>query len=221
MFHSNRARSIHWRFIAPLLLTFFLTQAGGCAAFGVIAHALPQHEKAKYSGLAGEKVGVMVWADQGVRIDYPSLQLDLATRVQTALSKSDADELKGTTWPVLPASIVRYQRDHPGIDAMPITTVAPKLGITRLIYIEIEQLSTRSDTSFQMFRGEISSTLKVIEISNGQAKVGYDESGVRAVYPPKAPREGTLKGDDIIMYQGSLVQLTTQVINRLTTHEVD
>ena len=193
-----------------------------CAALGAAAHALPKYEEAHYAGLIGQSVGVMVWADRGIRIDWPSVQIDLASLVQDRLAKSGAKEIKGTTFPVQPGSIVRYQRDHPGTEAVPITEIAPKLGVSRLIYIEVEGLSTRSDMSLQMYRGNITATLKVVEIApDGTATVPYQENGIRAFFPPKSPPDGVLNSNDIVMYHGVVGALSDEIVNRLTTHEVD
>ena len=38
----------------------------------------PPDTDAAYKKLKGETVGVLVWVDRGARIDYPSLQADIA-----------------------------------------------------------------------------------------------------------------------------------------------
>jgi hypothetical protein len=201
---------------------FILFLCSGCAAIGAAAHAIPKYEPAHYNGLAGQSVGVMVWADRGIRIDWPSIQFDLASLVQDRLAKSGAQEIKGSSFPVQAGSIVRYQHDHPGIEAQPITEIAPKLGVSRLIYIELESLSTRSDISLQMYRGNALATLKVVEVApDGSAKVPYEEAGVRAFFPPKSPPDGVLNSNDIVMYKGVVAALADEIVKRLTTHEVE
>jgi hypothetical protein len=141
--------------------------------------------------------------------------------IQDLLQKSGAKELKGTTWPVQPGSIARYQMDHPGIEATPITDVAPKLGVQRLIYIEIESFSTRSETSLQMYRGSATMTLKIIEVEGNQSKIAYEESNIRAFFPEKGPPEGVLNATDVVMYRGTVVMMARQIVDRLATHLVD
>ena len=53
---------------------------------------------------------------------------------------------------------MRYQLDHPEVDTMPIGDIAPRLGVSRLIYIEVERFSTRADASISLFRGSIMAT---------------------------------------------------------------
>lgn len=189
---------------------------------GAVAHAIPKYEHPSYTGLTEQSVGVMVWADRGIRTDWPSIQLDLANMVQDDLQRSGADEVKGTSWPVQAASIVRYQRDHPEVEGMPITDVAPRLGVSRLIYIEVESFATRSEESLQMYRGSAAVTLQVIEIApGGQAKAAYQEADIRAIYPPKSTPEGVLNASDPLIYRGIVGAMATEVVNHLTTHEVE
>ena len=104
--------------------------SSGCGLGSVIGKAIPQNIAPAYSGLQGHSVGILVWADRGIMIDWGSIQLDLANSVQDQLVKSGAAEVKGTTWPYPPASYVKYMRDHPGLESTPITEIAPKWLLT-------------------------------------------------------------------------------------------
>ena len=186
----------------------------GCAVLGLAAHALPPATvKPQYTNLANQSIGVMVWADRGIQIDWPSMQLDLANAVQKRLADDkDAKTLKGATFPVQPASIVRYQRDHPEIEAQPITQVAPKLGVSRLIYVEVEEFATRSDMSVELFRGQAEATVRVLEISpDGVAKIAFEKNDVIAVFPPKVPREGIPNAGDRQIYAGLIDAFGTEI----------
>ena len=203
----------------PLLAT-----CSGCNYLAAAAAMTPVYKDPVYTGLAHQSVGVMVWADRGVSIDWPDIQLDTAGSIQSKLQatqKNKADELSGTTWPVLPASIVRYQRDHPEIDAYPITDTAPKLGVTRLIYIEIQEFRTRSETAVELYRGSMSANIKIMEIAHGVATVAYQEDGVRVVYPKKSPPEGQIEGQDVQFYANTLESFSDAICERLIRHQVE
>jgi hypothetical protein len=219
---SNRATSgVSANTLLILLISsFILSYCNGCAVFVMAARGAGTKQAAAYAGLAGQSVGVMVWVDRGVRADWPAIQLDLANLIQDNLSKSGAIEIKGTTWPIQPASIVRYQNDHPGIEAVPITDTAPNLGVSRLIYIELENFSTRSETSYQMYRGNVTATLKIIQIQNGVSSIGYQESDIHVFFPPKSAPEGVLDSNDQVIYRGTLSELSDEIVDRLTTHQV-
>jgi hypothetical protein len=202
---------------------FLFSFLQGCTLLGVAAYKLkpPETVQPKYMGLENQSTGVMVWADRGLRIDWPMIQLDLANTVQKKLTDfqngkgRESKTLVGTTFPVLPASIVRYQKDHPEIEAMPVTDVAPRLGVRRLIYVELEDFATRSNQQVALFRGTGNVTVKLIEVdgggSDGVARVAFEQNNVAAHFPPKAPPEGTSAFGDARIYAGTIDALGTEI----------
>jgi len=198
----------------------------GCEIVGVVDQAIPTVVVPRYTGLAGQTVGVMVWADRGMRIEYEFLQLDVANAVQAKLDEAARDknakvkELKGTTFPVQPRSIVRFQQDHPEIDGQAITEIAPRLGVKRLIYLEIEEFGTRPDGSIELYRGDAKVTLRVVEIdAAGKAKVAHEENEVAATFPRSAPKEGKPQIGDRRIYVGLVDALGTEVAKRFVPYE--
>src|SRR4051794_29130658 len=79
---------------ASVVLSLLLLPClSGCAIFAKIAGAFPEIEKAKYKGLAGQSVAVMVWAeDNGIRGDWPQINLDLGDMIQNNLQKHQIDD---------------------------------------------------------------------------------------------------------------------------------
>jgi hypothetical protein len=222
------------RFRTPLLLFVALLAPlpalTGCNIVGagaVVANRIvPQKTEAQYKGLAGESVGIMVWAERGIRIDWPTVQSDIATNLQNKLLAAQADkskELKETKFPVPAASILRYQAEYPQIQSRPITEVAPHLanrtGLTRLIYIEVNDFSTRPAPGVALFRGSLSGSIKVLTIKDGKAVAVYEESDVRASFPKKSPEEGSPNLDDNRVYVGTVGEFTTEVVKRFITYE--
>lgn len=224
MKRCNGDRAIFYS-LSSISLTFLLTLTG-CQIFGVVSHAMPPATvMPKYAGLAGQTVGVMVWADRGMRIEYEFLQLDIANVVQAKLDQTARDkkakvkELKGTTFPVQPRSIVRFQQDHPEIDGQSITEVAPRLGVSRLIYVEVEEFATRPDGAIELYRGDAKVTLRVVEISaDGKAKVAFEENEVAATFPRGAPKEGKPQIGDRRTYVGLVDALGTEIAKRFVPH---
>ena len=208
----------------PLVLLLCGALAG-CNVLGAVASKLPKPEiEAAYKGLAGKSVGVMVWADKSVLMDWPSLQLDTGNNIINKLLAAEAAEvkdLKGTKYPFPPASYVKYQKEHPETDVEPVTQFAGKLGVDRLIYIEVNDLSTRADGGAALFLGNIAVTMKVIEINaKGVGTVAYSEV-IKSQFPDKAPKEGILNAADRTMYMGSVNAVTTEIVKRLIKHPDD
>ena len=59
--------------------------APGCAVLGIAAKAIPQPPIKPKVVLAGKSVGVMVWADRGLRAAWPNIQENLGGAVQQRL----------------------------------------------------------------------------------------------------------------------------------------
>src|SRR5947207_12601744 len=139
----------------------------GCDAIGVALHAMPPPTVLpRYTKLDNQSVAVMVWVDRGTRIDFPTIQVDLARMIQQKLQAKQAESkgkvLAGTSFPIPPASIVKYQQDHPELEGTPIATVAPRFNVSRLIYVELEQFATRSDLAVDLFRGTGEASVRVL-----------------------------------------------------------
>lgn len=210
------------RITLVFLLLLMMLSASGCGLGSVLAKGIPQNTKAQYSGLAGQTVGILVWADRGIMIDWGTISLDLANSLQDKLTSSKAEEVKGTNWPYPPASYVKYMRDHPQLESAPITELAPKFGVSRMIYVEVQNFRTRSSSELELFRGEAMMSLKVIEIDpSGAARTAYSEDNIKAVFPIWAPVDGVPSIGDNKTYNGTVDEMATQVAYRLTTHETE
>lgn len=177
--------------------------------------------QAKYKDLKGQSVAVMVWADRGIRVDFPHIQLDTANGIQSKLVKARKDkndELKDTKFPMSAATVVRFQEDHPEWAADSIEEIAPRLGVSRVIYVEIDGFQTRSDSAVDLFRGTLTATVRVVEVTNGKARVVHTEEDMRNIYPEKSPEEGVPSIGDFETYRQTVDAFTTSVANLFYTH---
>jgi hypothetical protein len=218
-------------FALAAVLVAPLAVVAGCSVFGAIASKLPEPEvDAAYKGLAGQNVAVMVWADPGVRLDFERLQLDTAASIQAKLIQArdvKIKELENASFPILPESIVRYQREHPELDAVPAIEIAPRLRspnnvpVSRLIYVEFHKFGTRADQSIDLWRGGAEVTIRVFEVKDGKATIGFEQDEVRAYYPKNAPPEGMPSGNDYKIYVGTVDAITTEVCKRFVPHPAD
>jgi hypothetical protein len=210
--------------LAPALLcmAFLLS---GCELVGFIASAAAGTEMVApaYKGLAGQKCAVMVWADEGVVNDYTSIQLDAAHGIQVKLqeaARAKIDDVADITW-VSPEQILQYQQNHPESRSDAVEDVAARLGVSRLIYVEIEQFQTHPNESPDLARGSMSATVEVVEVANGHGKVAYTERNVGVISPRNCPPEGLPNLADGAVYQGTIEAFTSAVDERFVPHEVD
>lgn len=196
--------------------------ATGCNVIGYIAAASPPPiVEPQYTGLAGQRIVVMVWADRGIRIDWPTMQTDVCASLQRKLSAQTGKKmaLEGATFPYSAQSISRYQEDHPETESDPIETTAVKMGVDRLIYVEIEQFATRSDASEELFRGSAVASVKAVEIIDGAPRIVFEESNIQVFFPPSGPKEGIIRGSDYAMYVGTVDALAQRISQRFVPYE--
>jgi hypothetical protein len=208
--------------LLPLVVLMLLP--AGCALFGLAASAMPEADvPARYAGLKGHSVAVIVWSDRGLQIDYPGMRLDVATAVQAKLQqavKARKGEVQGAHFPYPAASVVRFQEDHPETADQAIVDVAPRLKADRVIYVELQNLQTRADDAVDLYRGTALASVKVIAVdpATGKGKAVYEESDISASFPPKAPPEGYPGIGDAKIYRGTVDRLTTLIAVRFFSH---
>ncbi len=204
-----------------LTLCFLNGCDGDTGLAGDVDHDKPEHT---YTGLMRQKCAIMVWTDLRIRAEYGQIQLDLARLLQNQLATQSAPEAdrddkkkaKPTAEFVDAASVVRFQREHPEIDGAPVVDVAPRLGASRVIYVEIEDFSAQSPTSIMILKGTARVTLRILEVTDRKAKVVFEESGIKASFPPHAP-EGVIPSDKVnarTIYEGTLKVLADRIAAR-------
>lgn len=214
--------------LATCCLAAMLTLSG-CALFGYIASVVPGPPmKARYAGLAGQKVAVVAWADRAATFDYGSLQSDLALSVQNKLKiqadpKQKVEELKDTSF-VDPRQVYRWLKNHPELETRSVTEFAPKLaeavGATRIIYVELSPFSTRDPRTEMLLKGHTVAAIRVAEIADHKATIAFDEANVVVDFPDHAP-EGVPVTDrmtDQYIYKGLVDAVSTEVALRFFSY---
>lgn len=208
--------------LSVLCLTVCALLASGCVLAGWVAAGVPKSEDAKYKGLAKQRVAVMVWAERGTRIDYSSLQLDLGNTIQTTLlAKADEADVKDIQFPYEVRSVLRFQKEHPELEGRSITEYAQRIsGITRLVYVEIGDFTTHSDTAVQLLRGTLTANVKVVEVNGGKAKIVYEINNVRTNFPPK-DKDGVIDVPEQAIYAGTVRAMGLQIAQLFYGHVIE
>jgi len=211
---------------ASVFLLFIAASAvplAGCTALGVAAYKLATVKVApEYKGFAGQTIGVMVITDRGLQNDFPRLEIDAARGIQSKLQNAaaKAEELKGVHFPPdkSPEAMYAFEQNYPELKYEPVTTTAPKLGVSRLIYVEVEGFQTHPESVPELYRGLIEARLQVIEVTGGTAKVAY-ETRLQSTFPRQSPEEGMPAIGEAKTYQGTLEAFTTAVLEKFVAHE--
>jgi hypothetical protein len=226
MAFSMMFKALVSRRIIALLGTAAFLLLPGCSIVGFVANAVGTNgiqEAPSYKGLAGQKCGVVVWADEGVIDDYRTIQLDTAKALQIKLeeaAKVKVKEVENIDW--MPAEqLLQYQENHADINGEAAEDMAPQLGVTRLIYIEIQDFTTHPSESPDLWRGNMVANVEVIEVNDGKAKIAYTERGISVVSPKNCPVEGLPDLNDTAVYAATLDSFTGELGKRFVPHEID
>ena len=214
-------KSTRYLFVGAALATLIATS--GCAILGIAANAMPQTPIPASVVLAGNSTGIMVWCDRGLRSNWSTIQKDLGAGVQSRLlesQKNKAKELEGVTFPFPAESFVRWQRDHPGFEAESISEVAKRLHVSRLIYIEVDDLATRTTHAMALYRGRADVTIKVVAVEGQSSRVIHEQK-INVHYPKHSTEDGSPDGNDERMYLGTMTELADQIALRFVGHPPD
>ena len=133
---------------------------------------------------------------------------------------SGAEELKGTTFPpsAAPNAIFAFQRNYPNHEWEPIATLAPKFGVTRLIHVEIDSFTKHPDNVPELYRGELSARIQVVEVTGNTGKVAYD-GVVTGIFPDDANTAGTPNLNNQATYVGTINNFTGKVMLKFIKHD--
>lgn len=215
---------IHY-LIVFLLAPLALLLCAGCDLVGVTAEAITGETDITpaYTGLAGQRVAILVWADEGVSLDHPTVNADIARSLLGKFQDgSDAKlkELKGTSF-VDVADILRFQEAHPESQVDSPEQIAQQLPGTRLIYIELDSLALHPGQSNDLARGQATADVKVIEIKGSETKIAYQQNSLSTVYPKDSPPEGVYGLSDELIYNKTVDALADEIGNIFMTHAAD
>ena len=205
------------------LLLGMLCALGGCAAEQQPRSKWVETPEALYEGLKGHTCAVMIWTDWHTRTEYSHLQLDLGKALTQKLEEhykpkkeKDAKKPEELVTFTNPASVVRYQREHPEILSMPIAEVAPRLQTQRVIYVEVEEFSAHSPEAPMVLKGNTRASLRVVEVEGAEVKLFFEEAGIKAHFPPDRP-EGVVESEKVnvrTIYEGTIDLLAEKLLAR-------
>jgi hypothetical protein len=177
-------------------------------------------EAPSYTSMAHQKCGILALTDSGTRIEWPDLELDVANalehKLQTAIDVK-TKELEGLTV-VQSASVKQYMDNHPELDTVPIATIAARLPLTRLIYIDIDDFSTRPQQTIDLYRGYVEAKVSVVEIKDGKATIAFTSDPIKIIDPPGTPQEGSPDIDESKLYSMTIDDFTTKCAELFVPH---
>ncbi len=115
-----------------------------------------------------------------------------------------------------PGSVLRRLSEHPDWSALPITELAPQFGTSRLIFVELATFEYQPPGFIGLLKGTGVANLRVVEMAGGQAKVAFEEMGIKANYPSSSPEgvSATASMNARTVYEGTLTKLADKLAVR-------
>jgi hypothetical protein len=143
----------------PLLLLLLVVTStfAGCNFFGgVFSDVAGQPVPAQYTGMQKKSILILVYTDSSTEFLYPQARREVSSFVGFEIRKHlpKSKLLDSST-------VIAYQNNTPGWDALPVKTIGKHFGVDRVLYIEIIQYHTHSPGARHLMRGHIEAHIAV------------------------------------------------------------
>jgi len=215
-------RGWYWLVLGGLALL----SSSGCNVLGPAAGVLTVTKvKPSYTGFEKQTTAVMVWADNGITIDYPAIQTEVANGLGEKMTKAIKDCDEFSEMKLIPVTqTMQFQDDHPEMGGHGAgewaVAFAHKEHITRFVYIELISMTTHPEISLELLKGTAVANVYVVELDGDSPnpKIAYRDR-VTATFPDKGPAEGELDVTEEKIYTHTLDALTDAIGQKFIEHE--
>jgi len=151
-----------WRTAKGLTAAGVLLVCCGCPALrSLMVQTAPQTEKVdpEFADMPGHKVVVYVWARPEALWDYPQMRLDLTAHLSAYL-KENVEDVK-----VIPAPQVEaYLKSLPTMNP-DAAEVGRHFHANTVVHVSVYQFSMRDPGMSQFYRGRISASVVVLDLT--------------------------------------------------------
>lgn len=204
-----------WVLLAGLLLVL-----SGCDAGGILGHLAGGPTKkvdveAKYRGLEGKHLAILVSANEYLLYQYP----DAATSVCTAVTNRIAANLPSVTV-VPPQQVIAFQDRNPYWTAMPHGELIEKLGVERLVIIDLSEYRTHEPGNAHVWQGYISGDVGVVEAESAANDRMVFREPVSAAFPENT-KIGLLNQDEQTIELGMLAFFSRDAAGLFYDHTIE
>lgn len=202
-----------------IALLVSLAALGGCEAAGFVAEAVaggeapPIKVTAEYKGLEGKSVAVVVNADLPMLYQFPQVQLEVGTAVGRAI----AGNVPGVSV-VDPKQVVEFQTRNIYWNTVPYGQLMKKLGVQRLVFVEMVEYRTHEPGNQAMYRGVAAARIDVAEADGKNPDNVAYSTVANVAYPPNEP-EGIPDAHELTIRKGMLDLFARAVAGRFYDHE--
>lgn len=205
--------------IASVLLALALL--AGCGVAPWVAHGVAGGKgkkkvevKAQYTKLADKKTAILVAADEYILYRHRHSTLAVARAVGTRL----AEHVPGIEI-VPPSDVIAFQDKNPYWTTVPYGELVGKLGVDRLVVIDLIEYRTHEPGNAYVKQGMIAAEVNVVEAESEDPDNPAFVTTVRAQYPEEGEL-GMVNSDDETIEVGVLVLFSRDAAGLFYDHEV-
>ncbi|MCC6321504.1 MAG: hypothetical protein IT438_08745 [Phycisphaerales bacterium] len=154
--------------IAALACAAAFAGAQGCQLVGFVGASVGRasdHDvKARYTGLADKNFAVIVAADRAIQADYPDIMSVITGEVTRRLA--DPKNAVGAAGMVAAEDVLKFQYQQPSWVTLSPTQIAEKLGVERLVFIDLQEFRLTDPGNPYLWNGRASASISVAETEN-------------------------------------------------------
>jgi hypothetical protein len=191
----------------------------GCQPVGYLAYLVAPNSKqkvsAEFDGIGGHTAAVVIYTDLAVQYDYPYARLSLSMAICSEIRKNVPDVRMVPT-----ERVIAYQDSNINWQDMDRTDLGRALGADYLIYVPLDEYSTRELGSVNLFRGRIRGQAVVYDCTaaKGEARL-WEADELSATFPENAPVGVIGQDDSRIRYETEKLFADT-LAKKFYKHEV-
>jgi hypothetical protein len=167
----------------------------GCQGVGYLAYLVAPNSKqkvpAEFDGLSGHTAAVVIYTDLAVQYDYPYARLGLSMAICSEIRKNVPDVRL-----VPPERVISYQDSNINWEDMDRTGLGRALGADYLIYVPLDEYSTREPGSVNLFQGRIRGQAMVYDCTGAKGEPRLWEADELSVTFPENAPAGVIGQDD-------------------------
>jgi len=172
-----------------LSLLLVCLASSGCNIVGffgtVYAEATPKRVDAQYEGLNGQKFALVVYADRAIMADFPGVTDQLTNTInETLRAELPSSNREGSeTQYVPPLTLLSWLANHPRWRVMMPDELGEKLGVDRLVLVELYNFQLNDPGNRYLWKGEAVGNIRVYELDSALPNDPMFDRNVAVKFP--------------------------------------
>ena len=200
------------------LLSLILLLAG-CDALGFGAYALfgsnKKTIKAQYTGLEGCKTAVVITGRPGIDFEYPQARANIALALNRQL-QANVKQITLLTF----ETVEQTRRSIPDWNGLTMQQIGQRLGVERLLMIDLIHFTTTEAGSVNLLRGLLVADARVHEIDHTDPESSVYQAELEVVFPEGAPRIYTIQEERGVAFR-TIAKFAVELSRKFYDHEAD